>query len=94
MINNIKNLYIKLLRIIDFNFEPSVKNIVGIGIKVSFIIMLFATLIMSIYISSNHSYILYNLGITLFRTSSMFIAMFLVNGIAFNTILKGQFIKR
>lgn len=78
----------KFLSVFDFNFIPKVKMIMNAGIKISFILVLFATLFMAIYISTNHSYILYDLGITLFKTFTMFIVMFLINGIAFNKIVK------
>ncbi len=78
----------KISLIFNFNFIPKVKVVMNTGIKVSFILTLFATLLMAMYISSNHSYILYTLGITLFKAFTMFIVMFFIDGIAFNTILK------
>lgn len=78
----------KIKSVFDFNFIPKVKSIMNTGIKISFILVLFATLLMAIYISTNPSYILYDLGITLFKTFTMFMVMFLINGIAFNKIVK------
>lgn len=74
--------------IFDFKFVPKVKTIMSTGIKISFVLLLFSTLFMAIYITTNPSYILYFLGITLFKTFTMFIVMFLINGIAFNKIVK------
>ena len=59
-----------------------------IGIKFSFILVLFATLLMSIYLTINQSYVLYDIATSLFKSFTMFMAIFFISGIAFNTILK------
>jgi hypothetical protein len=58
------------------------------GLKLSFILVLLSTFIMSIYLTMNHSYIVYNVATSLFKSFTMFMAVFFINGIAFNTILK------
>lgn len=80
----------KALLIFKSNLIPKVKLIMNTGIKISFIFTLFSTFLMSLYISCNHSYILYDLSITLFKAFTMFTVMFFINGIAFNTILKAK----
>ncbi len=85
MFNKIIN---KLIFLFDFN--PKVKAIMDTGIKVCFVFTLISVLIMSLYITTNHSYILYDLGIRLFKTSTTFIAIFLICGIAFNKIIKDR----
>lgn len=85
MFNKIIN---KLIFLFDFNSK--VKAIMDTGIKVCFVFTLISVLIMSLYITTNHSYILYDLGIRLFKTSTTFIAIFLICGIAFNKIIKDR----
>ena len=82
MFNKIINKFLFLL-----DFSPKVKAIMNTGIKICFVLTLVSVLIMSLYITANHSYILYNLGIGLFKTSTMFIVIFLIFGITFNQIL-------
>ena len=93
MFYKIEKFFNKVLLIFNFNFIPKVKIVMSIGIKISFVLTLFSTLLMAIYISSNHSYILYTLGITLFKAFTMFAVMFLIDGITFNTILKNRIYK-
>lgn len=78
----------KLLSIVNFNYDKKVKKIMIVGIKSSFILTLFATLIMAIYISYNQSYIVYEIGTSLFKSATMFISMFIIVGTSFNYILK------
>ena len=78
----------KLLSIVNFNYDKKVKKIMIVGIKSSFILTLFATLIMAIYISYNPSYIVYEVGTSLFKSATMFISMFIIVGTSFNYILK------
>ena len=78
----------KLLSIVNFNYDKKVKKIMIVGIKSSFILTLFATLIMAIYISYNQSYIVYEIGTSLFKSATMFISMFIIVGTSFNCILK------
>ena len=87
MFNKIINFFYSFFDIFDFN--PKVKKIMSTGITVSFIMTLFATFLMSLYIST-YSYILYDLGIALFKTSTTFIAVFFICGIAFSQILKDR----
>ena len=84
----IKIFLIKFFTFVDFSFEPKVKSIMVAGLKFSFILVLLSTFIMSIYLTMNHSYIVYNVGTSLFKSFTMFMAVFFINGIAFNTILK------
>ena len=82
------NFFNKFLSVFDFSFEPKVKNIMATGLRISFILVLFATLIMSIYLTMNQSYIVYEIGSSLFKSFTMFMAIFFISGVAFNTILK------
>ena len=83
-----KSFFNKFLSVFDFSFEPKVKNLMTAGVQISFILVLFATLIMSIYLTMNQSYIVYEIGSSLFKSFTMFMAIFFISGIAFNTILK------
>ena len=78
----------KILSVINFNYDKKVKNLIISGIKFSFVLTLFATLIMAIYISYNNSYIVYEVGTSLFKSGTMFLAMFIIVGTSFNYILK------
>lgn len=76
----------KIFRIFDFNLNLKVKKIMALGIRSNFIFLLFSTLILSIYITSNSSYIIYEVGSSLFKSFSMFIVIFFIFAIAFNQI--------
>lgn len=82
------NFFNKFLSVFDFSFEPKVKNLMATGLRISFILVLFATLIMSIYLTMNQFYIVYEIGSSLFKSFTIFMAIFFISGIAFNTILK------
>ena len=84
----LKNFFNKFISVFAFSFEPKVKNLMTTGVRISFILVLFATLIMSIYLTTNQSYIVYEIGSSLFKSFTMFMAIFFISGIAFNTILK------
>lgn len=77
----------KIFRIFDFNLNLKVKKIMALGIRLNFIFLLFSTLILSIYITSNSSYIIYEVGSSLFKSFSMFIVIFFIFAIAFNQIV-------
>lgn len=78
----------KILSVINFNYDKKVKNLIISGIKFSFVLTLFATLIMAIYISYNNSYIVYEVGTSLFKSGTMFLAMFIIVGTSFNYMIK------
>lgn len=84
----LKNFFNKFISVFNFSFEPKVKNLMTAGIRISFILVLFSTLIMSIYLTTNQSYIVYEIGSSLFKSFTMFMAIFFISGVAFNTILK------
>ena len=88
MFLNFKNFFNKFLAVFDFTFEQKVKNLMTTGLQISFILVLFSTLIMSIYLTMNQSYIIYEIGSSLFKSFTMFMAIFFISGVAFNTILK------
>ena len=67
--------------------NPKAKKIMTIGIKFSFVMLLFSTLILAMYIEHNINFI-YLLGTSLFKASSMFIVIFFIDGICFDKILK------
>ena len=71
------------------NISANIKNIMSVGIKICFVLTLFATFILSLYITCNPSIILYVIGSNLFKSSTTFMAIFFIFGIAFNTI-KGE----
>jgi len=71
-----KSFFNKFLSVFDFSFEPKVKNLMTAGVQISFILVLFATLIMSIYLTMNQSYIVYEIGSSLFKSFTMFMAIF------------------
>ena len=71
-----------------FVFDDKVKVIMDTGIKVCFVFVLLSAFILSLYISTNHSQVLYNLGVTLFKTSTTFIVIFFICGVVFSRILK------
>lgn len=78
----------KFLSKLYLDLDIKVKKIMLLGIRFSFITCLFSTLILSLYISSNNSYILYDLGISLFKSSTTFIVVFFIYGIVFNKLLQ------
>ena len=69
------------------NIDNKVKKIMINGFKFSFISLLFSVLILSIYTSYTLP-ILYYSGTTLFKTSLMFFADFIILGIGFDTLKK------
>ena len=72
---------------LDFkNYEENVKQIMNIGIRISFILLLFSVLLLSLYIQFNTPLYLYTVGSMLFKTFSMYIAFFIICGISFNKI--------
>ena len=73
-----------------FDFNNRVKVIMNTGIEVCFVFTLISVFIMSLYITVNPSCILYDLGIALFKTSTTFISVFFICGIAFSKILKDR----
>ena len=72
----------------NFQLDSKVKKIMSTGLKVCFVLSLFSTLILSLYITINPSYILYDLGTSLLKSFSMFMSFFFIYGISFNLILK------
>lgn len=77
-----------ILEIFNFkNIREPIKYIMKVGMRTCFILLLFATLLLSLYIQFNHPNYLYEIGSTLFKTFSMFIAFFFVYGIGFNKIV-------
>lgn len=90
MLKTMHKVFSKIHLLIDLNFNTKVKNIMDIGITISFIAILFATLIMTMYLTTNPSYILFDIGISIFKSFTMFAVMFFIDGITFNSILKGR----
>lgn len=74
-------------------FDAKVKNIMISGFKILFVLILFSTLILSIYITYNPTYLIFDLGISLLRSFSIFLVIFIINAISFNTILNLKNIK-
>ena len=69
------------------NFHYKIKKIMSVGIRLSFILLLFSTLLLSLYIQFNNPPELYKVGSLLFKTFSMYITFFFVYGISFNQIV-------
>lgn len=88
MLNSLKISYKTLISIFSFNLNEKAKKIMSIGIKISFVLTLFGTLLMSLYITTNPSYILFDLGTNLFKSGTWFISMFIVCGYSFSKICK------
>lgn len=77
----------KLLDLFDFKkIQAPIKNIMKIGIDSSFVLVLFATLLLSLYIEFNTPICLYEIGSILLKSATMFIAFFTICGISFNKI--------
>ncbi len=69
------------------NIKEPIRNIMITGIRVCFVLLLFATLLLSLYIQINPQDYLYQIGSSLFKAFSMFIVFFFVYGISFNKIV-------
>ena len=83
MIKNIK----KVLNLFNPTcLKSSIKRTMQIGISSSFVLLLFSTLLFALYIEFHFPNFLYEIGATLFKSSSMFIAFFIIYGISFNKI--------
>ena len=86
MLNSLRFSYKTLISIFNFNLNKKAKKIMCIGIKFSFVLALFGTLLMSLYITTNPSYILFDLGTNIFKSATCFISMFIVCGYSFSKI--------
>ena len=78
----------KILSIVNFNYDKKVKKLMVSGIKFSFILTFLTSFVMAIYISYNNSYIVYEVGTSLFKSGTMFLAMFIIVGTSFNYMIK------
>ena len=65
--------------------DKNILSIVRSGLRFSFVFCLFATLILIVY-ESVHNPHLFEVGISLFRTSLFFIVAFVTYGFIFNKI--------
>ncbi len=70
------------------SIDKKILSIIRKGFLASFLLCLFSTSLLISYETFSHLPILYYTGISLFKTSLMFGVMFLICGIAFNTIQK------
>lgn len=68
------------------NITEPVKHVMKMGITISFILLLYSSLLLSLYIEFNTPNYLYEIGSTLFKTFSLFITFFFIYGISFNKI--------
>lgn len=71
------------------NIDSINLKIIKKGLKISFLIMLFALLILVCYITSSKSLFTYYIGISLFKTSLYFGIEFIICGIVIDSIKKG-----
>ena len=68
------------------NIKEPIKHIMVSGITICFILLLFSTLLLSLYIEFDTPNYLYEVGLILFKTFSLFITFFFVYGVSFNKI--------
>lgn len=89
VMNKIKNI-IKLnyLKNLLHNLDKTDLKIMKLGLKICFSILLFSVLILSFYLTTNHKFFLYELGITIFRVSTYIAVEFIVCGIVVDTLKK------
>ena len=78
LFNNIKNLNIKI------------KKIMETGFCFSLIVCLLSILILYTYHKTHYSPIMYTIGTILFKTSLMFFASFIICGIVFNKLIENE----
>ena len=72
------------------NLPDKAKKIISIGIKLSFISLLFSTLLMALYIDFKPSNSLFEISSLLIQDSSNFMVGLLIIGASFNIILKDK----
>lgn len=77
LLNNVKKMF--------QNMNEDILNILKIGLKACFILVLISTYILYIYLSQNSQYI-FNIGISLFKSAISFICCFVAFSICFNKI--------
>ena len=78
-----------ILKIFDINKLPiKLKKLTIAGVRISFIILLFSTLLMELYIDFKPSNILFEVSSLLIKSSSFFIVSFYIFGASFNRLLK------
>lgn len=70
------------------NLDGKVKNIMKYGFAFSFLFCLFSILILYTYHAFYTIPILFTIGTILFKTSLVFFSIFLIYGVAFDTIKK------
>lgn len=68
------------------NFKNSILTIMKTGISISFVLLLFSTLLLSLYIEFHSPNYLYELGCSIFKSSTTFIAFIIIYGFSFNKI--------
>ncbi len=70
------------------NIDLKIRKIMQNGLRFSLVVALFGTLILSCYISSLHSAIIYYIGIEIIHLSISFFASFVAVGFAIDKIKK------
>ena len=73
--------YVTKIKNIFSNLDKLDLKIMGIGLKLSFSIIIFATCILAINLLFIHIHTFYNLGILLIKTSLYFVISFIICGI-------------
>lgn len=68
------------------NLQNSIKKIMNIGLIFCFILCIMSTIILFTYLFFSKP-ILFNVGISLFRSTLMFISMFFMCALGFDTVL-------
>ena len=63
------------------NLDKIDLKIMKIGIKISFVISLIATILLAMYLFSVHSLFLYNIGLAIFKLSTYIAVEFIVCGV-------------
>lgn len=77
--------FIKEIKSVFTNMDSDVLKILKIGLKLCFVLILISTYILYIYLSVN-TQITYNIGISLFKSSTIFICSFVAFSICFSRI--------
>lgn len=71
-----------------FNLDKTDLKIMKIGIKICFGILMLSILLLSFYLFGVHNFLLYELGLTVFKLSTYFFVEFIICGIVADMVKK------
>lgn len=78
-------------KIFDISKLPDkLRNLTTTGMKVSFVALLFSTLLMALYIDFKSSNSLFEISSLLIKSTSTFLVSFLIFGVSFNRIIRKE----